>query len=119
MKNWLIFGSGLILGTVLGAYFVAYLFFDDVTKTPKTAVVTKAAPSVAPLSEVAIAKSQPKKVEPPPGAPSATPSAPSISETKPAALAAQFVDPDSLPPAEPNVISTAKRDDAAVSQPSQ
>lgn len=119
MKNWLIFGSGLILGAVLGAYFVAYLFFDDVTKTPKTTVVTKAASHGVPLSQVAIAKPQPKKIEPPPVAPSAAPSTPSISETKPASLAAQPVDPDSLPPAEPNVISTAKRDDAAASQPSQ
>ena len=100
MKSWLIFGFGVTLGGVCGAFLTAFILFDDLThKTssadPRMAMV-KTLKSDKPKAIPASAVVLPEQ------------------EARPQAVAAEAVDPDSLPAAAPNgVISTAKRDDAA------
>lgn len=97
MKSWFVFGFGLVLGAVMGAFFTMFILFDDVTQRR-----SPTAPSV-----VATAKSKLKKAR--------SSLSPSSIEAKPTAIAAEAVDLDSLPPAEEGgVMATVKREDAAV-----
>lgn len=117
MKFWLAFGLGLMTGAVLGAVLVSYLLYDDVTQgsgrsTPVMASVKKPPVHARQMEKTAV-----------PAAPAIAPSVASAGtppivapsrETRPAAVAAEAVDLDSLPSVEekPGVIATARREDA-------
>jgi hypothetical protein len=117
MKFWLAFGLGLMTGAAMGAVLVSYLLYDDVTQgsgrsTPAMASVKKP-PVHARQVEKAVVPAPPATA--PSVASSGTlPTAAPSRETKPAALAAEAVDLDSLPSVEekPGVIATARREDA-------
>lgn len=101
MKSWFVFGFGVIFGGALGAFLTAFILFDDLTQKPS-----------APGPRVAAVKAVPveKQKAPPPPAVVAAP----VEDSRPVAVVAETVDPDSLPPAESTgVMATAKREEAA------
>ncbi len=99
MKTWFGFSLGLLLGIVLGAFLASFVLFDDVTGGDPTA--TKIASVHAP-------KGVPRHHAPAVSLP------PASIEARPVALPAEAVDLSSLPPADgAEVISTARRDEAA------
>ena len=109
MKSWLIFGSGLFLGVFLGAFVASFFLFDDMTT----------APPVSHRPVVAKAKPSHRKIQPA-AAPQTLPEPQSVAlvpESRPAAVAAEAVDPDTLPPAEDSgVTATARTDTAPVTR---
>ncbi len=100
MKFWLTFGSGVVMGAILGAFMTSFFLFDDVSKSP-----SYRPPTV--VAKPAVFKT--KKGEMPVVA-SSTQSTP---EAKPHALPAEAVDLEALPPSA-EVLSTAKREDTSI-----
>ncbi len=97
MKSWFIFGFGLFLGMVFGAFLASFLLFDDVTQDHSKATVAMAGRGHHPRA-VAPVRPMPALV----------------AEERPASVIAQPVNLESLPPADdPSVISTVKRDESA------
>jgi hypothetical protein len=99
MKTWFGFSLGLLLGIVLGAFLASFVLFDD---------VTGGGPAASKIAAVHAPKGAPRH-----RAPAVSLPPPSI-EARPVALPAEAVDLSGLPLTDgTEVISTAKRDEAA------
>ncbi len=100
MKSWFIFGFGLVVGVMFGAFLAAFLLFDDLTEKRPHRIPTVMTATKAPLQKTKVLAIL------------------SIKKAEPVVIAAEAVAMDSLPNAEENdALATAKREDAAI--PSQ
>lgn len=110
MKSWFLFGTGLVMGITLGALGAAFFLFDE--EVSKKSLGSGPAVTATHRIPRSVKKAEGVDLATQPDTATATP------EVKPAAVAAEAVDIDSLPDAEKEpVISTVKREEESSSAP--